>query len=364
MNDFFEIDFLDVESAKSGDAITIRYCKNGVQSIHVVDGGFKGPEDGKGTGDKVIRHIKEYYGTNKINRVVVTHPDGDHAGGLRKVLENCEIDELWMLKPWDYTDELIERFARLRSEERLADRLKECYPNIAALEEIANRKRIPIKTPFQGAKIGEFTVLAPTNDRYLDLIEQSEKTPEVKSVQESLARLSAVFEPVKNFCRAVWKWGDENLSNEPTSAENNMSIVQYAELNGQKIILTGDAGREALEEAKNYLIDNLSVSLPGIDYFQVPHHGSRRNISSELLDEICGEKLPVDQKVAHKFTAVISSAKEDKDHPRKAVLRALMHRGAKVITTEGKTICCSRSAPTREGWVPTTPEVYPEDQED
>ena len=40
MNDFFEIDFLDVEAAKSGDAITIRYCKNGVQSIHVVDGGF------------------------------------------------------------------------------------------------------------------------------------------------------------------------------------------------------------------------------------------------------------------------------------------------------------------------------------
>ncbi len=362
MNDFFEIDFLDVEAAKSGDAITIRYCKNGVQSIHVVDGGFKGPEGGEGTGDKVIQHIEKYYETNKINRVVVTHPDGDHAGGLRKVLENCEVDELWMLKPWDYTDELIERFARLRSEKRLADRLKECYPNIAALEEIANRRGIPIKTPFQGAKIGEFTVLAPTKDRYLDLIEQSEKTPEVKYAQVSLARFCEAFEFVKKFVSATW--GDENLPNKPTSAENNMSIVQYAELNAQKIMLTGDAGREALEEAKNYLVDNLYVSLPGINYFQVPHHGSRRNISSELLDEICGEKLPVDQKGVHKFTAVISSAKEDKDHPRKAVLRALMHRGAKVITTEGKTICCSRSAPEREGWVPTTPEVYPEDQED
>lgn len=362
MNDFFEIDFLDVEAAKSGDAITIRYCKNGEQCVHVVDGGFKGPEGGEGTGDKVIQHIEKYYGTNKINRVVVTHPDGDHAGGLRKVLENCEVDELWMLKPWDYTDELIERFFRLHSEERLTDRLKECYPNIAALEEIANRKNIPIKTPFQGAKIGEFIVLAPTKDRYLDLIEQSEKTPEVKLVQESKAILLAALESVKNFVRAAW--GDENLSSKPTSAENNMSIVQYAELNGQKIMLTGDAGREALEEAKNYLIDGLFVSLPGINYFQVPHHGSRRNISSELLDEICGEKLPIDQKGAYKFTAVISSAKEDKDHPRKAVLRALMHRGAKVITTEGKTICCSKEAPKRDGWVPITPEAYPEDQED
>lgn len=362
MNDFFEIDFLDVEAAKSGDAITLRYCKNGMQNIHVVDGGFKGPENGEGTGDKVIQHIKKYYGASKINRVVVTHPDGDHAGGLRKVLEEFEVDELWMLRPWDYADELIERFARLSSIERLEDRLKECYPNIAALEEIANRKGIPIREPFQGAKIGEFTVLAPTKGRYLDLIEESEKTPEVKAEQESLTGFSLAFESVKNFIRAVW--GDENLSNKPTSAENNMSVVQYAELNNQKIMLTGDAGREALEEAKNYLVNNLYVSLPGIDYFQVPHHGSRRNISSALLDEICGEILPFSQKGVYKFTAVISSAKEDKDHPRKAVLRALMHRGAKVITTEGKTIRCSREAPKRDGWVPTTPEAYPEDQED
>lgn len=143
-----------------------------------------------------------------------------------------------------------------------------------------------------------------------------------------------------------------------------MSIVQYAELNDKKIMLTGDAGREALEEAKNYLVDNLYVSLPGVDYFQVPHHGSRRNVSSELLDEICGSKLSLLKKGTENFTAVISSAKEDKDHPRKAVVRALWHRGAKVITTEGKTISCSKSAPIREGWIPVESEPYPEDQED
>ena len=356
MNDFFEIDFLDVEAAKSGDAITIRYCKNGVQSIHVVDGGFKD------MGSKVVQHIEKYYGTNKIERVVLTHNDGDHARGLIEVLEKCEVGELWMLKPWDYTDELIDRFARLSSVERLADRLKECYSNIAALEEIANRKGILIKAPFQGARIGEFIVLAPTKERYLDLIAQSEKTPEAKPVQESFAVLASVFESVKSFVRAVW--GEENLSKEPTSAENNMSIVQYAELNNQKIILTGDAGREALEEAKNYLINNLFVSLPGINYFQVPHHGSRRNVSSELLDEICGQKLPSPQEGRQKFTAVISSAKEDKDHPRKAVVRALIHRGASVLTTEGATLRCSRAAPARDGWVSATPEIYPEDQED
>jgi hypothetical protein len=69
--------------------------------------------------------------------------------------------------------------------------------------------------------------------------------------------------------------------------------------------------------------------------FQAPHHGGRRNLSSELLDFWVGPKLaqglPEGQT---KFTAMISSAKEDTAHPRKAVLRALRHRGAFVITTE------------------------------
>lgn len=352
MNDFFEIDFLDVEAAKSGDAITIRYFKNGTQSIHVVDGGFKD------TGLKIVQHIKKYYNTSEIDRVILTHNDGDHARGLIEVLENCKVGELWMLRPWDYVDELIGRFSRFKNKERLADRLKKCYPNIAALEEIANRKGIAIKEPFQGARIGAFTVLAPTKESYLKLIEQSDRTPEINLAQESFASLGEALGAIP------LEWGDENLPNKPTSEENNMSIIQYAELNNKKILLTGDAGRETLEEAKDYLSNNLLVSLPGIDYFQVPHHGSRRNISSELLDEICGEKLPFWEKGKQNFTAVISSAKEDKDHPRKAVVRALIHRGAKVITTEGKTIRCSKSAPIREGWVPVKPEAYPEDQED
>ena len=41
MDDYFEIDFLDVEAKKSGDAICIRYRRNGSTFIHVVDGGYQ-----------------------------------------------------------------------------------------------------------------------------------------------------------------------------------------------------------------------------------------------------------------------------------------------------------------------------------
>ena len=81
--DFFEIDFLSVEAKDSGDAIALRYQINGATSIHVVDGGFQD------TGDHVVEHIRKYYGTSAVvDRVVGTHPDGDHLAGLPTVLEN------------------------------------------------------------------------------------------------------------------------------------------------------------------------------------------------------------------------------------------------------------------------------------
>jgi beta-lactamase superfamily II metal-dependent hydrolase len=137
-------------------------------------------------------------------------------------------------------------------------------------------------------------------------------------------------------------------------------LVQYANLCGEKILLTGDAGRATLFEAIDYA-PVVGLILPGIDRIQVPHHGSRHNVSTELLDELLGPKLDTLQK---NFTSIISAAKEDKNHPRKAVIRAFMHRGGKVITTEGSNIRTGHNAPPRERWTSVESVPYPEDQEE
>ena len=359
MSDFFEIDFLDIESEKSGDAIPLRYSIGGVERVHVTDGGFQD------TGDKIIEHIKNYYDDpSTIDAVIVSHSDGDHTGGLRKVLEDCDVSELWMLRPWLYADELIDRFARFTNVENLIRRLKEIYPNIAKLEEIAEEEDIPILEPFQGAKIGEFIVLAPTKERYLDLVVESDKTPEAtrESTQSLLERGRVFVERMVSFIRSAW--GEEIFSSEETSPENEMSVVQYAKLCEQKILLTGDAGRGALTEAADYA-PSVGLTLPGIDQFQVPHHGSRRNVSTEVLDRWLGEKLPEQPEEGDEtFTAIISASKEDEDHPRKAVVRACIHRGAKVISTEGANLRTKCGAPKREGWSAAPALPYPEDQEE
>lgn len=359
MGDFFEIDFLDVETDKSGDAITVHYELNGHEFIHVVDAGFQA------SGAGVVRHIRAHYGALKpVNHVVVTHSDGDHTGGVRTILEEMVVGELWMLRPWRYASEIIHRFENYTSVDRLSSRLKSIYSNLAALEEIAEKKGIPIREPFQGAAIGAFTVLAPTKPRYLDLIVQSEKTPEAS---EMLAAEAAnIFELAKahivNLVKRVW--GAETFPADGTSAENEMSVVQYANLCGERILLTGDAGRDAMSEAADYA-PFVGLALPGIDRIQVPHHGSRHNVSSEILDRWLGPKLSaMPKKGEESFTAICSSAKADRDHPRKSVHRAFVHRGAKFLATESQSIRTQQNAPKRDGWTAIEARPYPEDEEE
>jgi beta-lactamase superfamily II metal-dependent hydrolase len=356
--DFFEIDFLDVEAAKSGDAITVRYEVSGVRRIHVIDAGYQD------TGASVVAHIRKHYGNpTVIDHVVASHPDGDHAGGLREILETFTVHELWMHRPWLYASELIPRFSRFTSVSNLEARLRELYPNIAALEEIATRKRIPIRDPFQGQRIGEFVVLAPTRARYLDLIVQSDRTPEAIAEARTAATglLGQVVSRAVSFLKAAW--GIEIFSDSETSAENEMSVVQYAKLCGQRILLTADTGRAGLAEAADFA-PLVGLTLPGIDRAQVPHHGSRRNVSTAVLDRWFGSRLAAPPPAGSEtFTALISSAKKDEHHPRKAVVRAFIHRGAKVITTEGRSIRTAHNAPDREGWGPVPPEPYPTETE-
>ncbi len=357
MADFYEIDFLPMHTSKSGDAITLRYEVAGRQYVHVVDGGYES------TAPKLANHIVKYYGTNHINHMVVTHADKDHAEGLAPILENFEVGALWMLRPWMYADQLLPHFARYTSAEKLAARLREEYQYIAALEAIAIKKGVDIFEPFQGAQIGAFRVLAPSPVRYVALLIASEKTPQqAGGLLGALDEMLDVAKKAVAYVKAGWR--SEKFSPEDTSNENEMSVVQYAVLNGNGIVLTGDAGRGAMTEAADYA-PQAGLQLPGVYHFQVPHHGGRRNLSTEILDRWLGPRLlqmlPAGSET---FTALISSAKEDTDHPRKAVVRAMHHRGGFICTTKNGAFRVNRNAPERPGWTAMRNVPYPDEQEE
>lgn len=361
MTDFYELDFLAVETQKSGDAISVRYSINGQQNIHVVDGGFSE------TGDRMVTHIRDHYGNpTLIDHVVATHPDGDHTVGLRAVLRAFDVGALWMLRPWVYVDYLLPGFPSYTSRSALINKLRELYPNLAALEDIANERNIPIYEPLQGTVIGAFTVLAPSLDRYLQCVWASDRTPENNQVQKTSAVLGFTSLVLEAATRAInytlASWGIEAFSPEAVSSENEMSVVQYAVLCNERILLTADAGRDGLTETLDYA-PYAGISFPGIDRFQVPHHGSRRNLSSEICDRLLGPKLEA-RATASNFYAYISSAKADPDHPRKVVIRACIHRGGNVYMTEGRSICAGINKPDRYGWTSLVAADYPDEQED
>lgn len=341
----YEIDFLPVGNGdKSGDAICLRWEENDIYKVMIIDGGSKE------SGQKLVDHIKKYYDTTKVDYVINTHPDQDHASGLSVVLEQLDVKELWIHRPWNYTYEIIDYFKDGRiTAESLKKRLELSFSYVKPLEEIANTKGITIKEPYQGEMIGIFEVLSPSKAWYLhDLIPDFSKTPDKK---ENI--FTEAFESMKE---TVLSWIEEDLHVETlredgkTSADNESSVILYANIEDKGILLTGDSGIRALNKAYEYK-PHLSNELI---FIQVPHHGSRNNVNPDILDKILGEK---GQEKNNK-TAFISAGKNSTTHPRQSVVNAFIRRGCKVIETKGESKRHRRGTPDREGWSTAEPLVF------
>jgi beta-lactamase superfamily II metal-dependent hydrolase len=357
----YEIDFLPVGNGdRSGDAIAIRYGTPGDYKILVYDGGTKE------AGQLLVNHIKEHYKSNFVDYVVNSHPDADHASGLSVVLEQMRVGELWIHQPWNYSQIIRDYFKDGRiSDNSLAERLRKNMTAAYALEQLAEKQNIPIYAPFRGARIGEFVVLSPEENWYVhDLIAEFNKSPTQKAADERGALsytglLKSVTEAAKQ--AVAWiaeQWHIESLREDvTTSAENESSVVLYGEIDGRGILLTGDAGVRALTATADFT-EFKGVSLPNnLRFIQVPHHGSRHNVSTSVLDRIVGTSKAQNDGKTTKL-AFVSAGKESTTHPRKAVINAFIRRGVNVVPTQGTTKHIGHNMPSREGWISATPLIF------
>ena len=270
-----------------------------------------------------------------------------------------------MHRPWLYAAELLPSFPTYKSVDALRSKLRALYPGPAALEDIALEREIDIKDPFQGTQIGQFFVAAPSKARYLQLIVDSDRTPEKKAEEKSLAQVvteafDTAFKVASNLMKRAW--GVESFPVSGTNRENEMSVVQFGVFGGKRVLLTGDAGREALTEAADF-VEARGHALPGVWCFQVPHHGGRHNVSTELLDRWLGPPLAAAPEKTT-WNAVCSSAKADTHHPKKVVVRAMLHRGAHFSSTEGKCVHVSHPKISRPGYSAIQQATYPDEQEE
>ncbi|MFJ8489453.1 ComEC/Rec2 family competence protein [Streptomyces sp. NPDC094038] len=351
----YEIDFLPVgEESKGGDAIAFRYGNlHGLrreQTVGIIDGGYTE------CGDALIEHIENYYATDKVDLVVSTHTDQDHICGLKVVLEKMRVGQLLMHLPWAHSG-VIER-ARTSSSWRnkLNDPARRMLEAALELEALARARGVEVVEPFAGmsTKDDVFTVLGPTELYYEALLVELVATSP-KSLEQSIA--DAVMRKLLELSAAKGLV-EEDLEHETlrddgeTSLTNNTSVVTLLDVDGKKLLLTGDAGIPALTHAVDELEEN-GFSPGDLRFVQVPHHGSRNNVGPTILDRLLGAKGQ-----SNAGTAFVSAPKKNPDnrHPAKKVTNAFLRRGYPVHGTQGTTKWHhSSDAPSRSSYGPSQP---------
>ena len=358
----FEIEFLPVgNTSKAGDSIVVRYGSNGQYEIIIIDGGT---DD---AGAAMVEHIKRHYGPQAyINHVICTHPDADHACGLRNVLKELPVGTLWLHGVWHHAAEMLPYFEDKRwTVDGLQTKIRNEYSVISELIDLADAQKTSVHEPFQGQQIGPFTVLSPTRWAYLRLVSQFRKTPD-PDIDQLKADNMWIEGAKKSFLGGILgslvekaaEWMPENWDIELlkdgaiTAAENESSTILYGRFGTSSVLLTADAGVNALWWAMDYADAN-QIDLSTLDLVQVPHHGSRSNVGPTVLNRLLGPRLPKGS--PEKRRAIVCAPKDDASHPRKMVMNAFLRRGAPVRKTQGSSYRFFTGMPQRADMVAAVP---------
>lgn len=357
----FEVDIHKVgDESQSGDAISLRYGDFSHRDrfrVVVIDGGFLD------TGELVVAHIKKYYGTEKADLVVSTHPDNDHSSGLRVILEKLTVGQFWIHRLSTRKSRvglLLEAAARSGGEARKL-LVQESIATVTELEDLADKKGIPIVEPFAGTSIdNRIYVLGPSEQFYADLFAGGDEKLFGRVLLEAVRK-------AKKWIKERW---DKDALEEPaenaTSPRNNSSTILLARVGsqGQDFLFTADAGVAALTSAADYATAVGYDIAANVKYFQSPHHGSKRNVGPALLDRLLG--TIVEEGATNGKKAFISAAKKgEPKHPSKRVTNALIRRGLRVYATQGSTHCYhSDDVSARDGWSALTPVSFAENYEE
>ncbi|MGO9018381.1 MAG: hypothetical protein ACLQVJ_08530 [Syntrophobacteraceae bacterium] len=365
-----EIEFLQVgDASRAGDAIIIRYGELDSFELMIVDGG------NIDSGELIVEHVRRYFGRNAvISHAVLTHSDDDHASGLRTVLSELPVSNLWLNVPWWFATAARPYFSNKNwTDAGLQNSIMNDYDVISEVVEIAIKKDIPINPPILGAQIGPFFVLSPHRGVYTLLLPQFDRTPDPDQAairasgfwigKAQPGALGRMFEKVLAKGR---RWVEESWENERlreggvTSASNESSVVLYGDFGvSRRVLLTGDAGIRALSWAA-YAAEQATLSLQDFMFVQIPHHGSRRNVGPTILNRLLGSIQA--EGSPSRFSAFVSAPKDDDTHPRMMVLNAFTRRGGRVIATQGSSKIFWGGFPVRPEYtaaerIPFTPKV-------
>ena len=250
----------------------------------------------------------------------------------------------WINNPLDYA-------ATIASLADTTDNNAFSKANANAVEnllEVAKKQKIDVEKPLQGRCIGPLLVASPSREFYKAL------------AKGELKRQGGAKTSFKNKAMGVFKmiwanWYKDALYEFPaTSVCNESSTVLFGNLTKDewKVLLTADAGIEALSRAHAYLEGRSDFKAGTLCFMQMPHHGGRHNVNETVLDLLLGAKVPEGDNIEG-CLSFASVANKAVGYPKKAVTNAFTTRGYSCSATKGKSIFHKRGdMPNRYGCSP------------
>lgn len=266
------------------DAIVIRHYieKDRVEKpyIIVIDAGNS--DDGK----KVAKHLQDNFGNKHIDLAICTHPDSDHKDGFFELLDDeaVTIDEFWLTDPAQFLT--VDDIQRYRNNENAKHAVRAIWnkstnPSRNLIEELLCKC-----TKVYSVNAGDshsclpITVVAPDKLFYSEIVKDMVAKQGVKTYEESdttpYDENAAVDEAM---AKSVM---DECTDDSPTNASS--IVLLYVPEEGKKYLFAGDTTQESLQMA----ID--TYGLRNIDFLKVPHHGSKHNMTTPIIDTLAPKK--------------------------------------------------------------------------
>lgn len=293
----YEVHYLDVADA---DSIIIRYDNGKNKYIVLIDAGNVGDSD------KIKNYIWNHWRTHTIDLAICTHPDSDHKGGFFGLLIDSEINinEFWINSPDDVINE--SKYKILYPNGNWMEHCRECYvhptdAHSTDLVSLALDKCTKVLSAYKGNVHSEIpiSVVAPTIEFYdplaIEILKGNKRVKEVDNTE---------YEDVGQFSSTEAKSSIDREPDDSSPTNAGSIILLFEPVKGRKFLLLGDANRAAITDA---LANNDNLSGCSI---KVPHHGSKHNLTSSLIDELAP-------------CCAIISAKGTRKHPSRGIVHCL-----------------------------------------
>ena len=226
-------------------------------------------------------------------------------------------------------------------------------PEVDELIAVAEAQGTEVFEPFAGAQFfgGAVTILSPTEAWYEELVvsQVAEEAGRKAAAVEESVLLEAASRRISRLLKTVGVAGIEIPFDDKggPGPRNNSSMITLFDLEGVRGLLTADAGAAALDRAWDYLEDHGRDSSPP-GFVQIPHHGSRTNGSSAVLDRLLG---PTGQPLQRQ--AYVSVVPDSDVHPSAKIWNAYWRRGYDPYATQGRKLWRrSPNAPVRWDYGP------------